>query len=186
PDKVRQIPPPGIKVADADRAELERGVADLGREIEVLRTSVREPLLALLPDVRIYHKAVHDALKYDEFYDQREIAVARKHVRTGLDRARALRDGKAPWTTATGLVARGYVSKIDGSVQPYGLVVPRDYQPTEKKGRRLDLWCHGRGEKLTELAFITQRESAPGEFTPEGAFVLHLYGRYCCAHKLPV
>ena len=32
--------------------------------------------------------------------------------------------GKAPWTTATGLVVRGYRSKIDGSVQPYGLVVP--------------------------------------------------------------
>ena len=41
-----------------------------------------------------------------------------------MERASQLRDGKAPWTTATGLVVRGYVSKIDGSVQPYGLVVP--------------------------------------------------------------
>src|SRR5262249_14087934 len=44
-------------------------------------------------------------------------------------------------------------------------------------------WCHGRGEKLTELSFINQRETSRGEFTPPNAFVLHLYGRYCCANK---
>ncbi|HEV3146449.1 MAG TPA: prolyl oligopeptidase family serine peptidase, partial [Gemmataceae bacterium] len=48
---------------------------------------------------------------------------------------------------------------------------------------RLDFWCHGRGEKLTELSFVNQRETSRGEFTPPNAFVLHLYGRYCCANK---
>ena len=35
PDKVRPIPPPGVKIADADRAELQKGVAELGKEIEI-------------------------------------------------------------------------------------------------------------------------------------------------------
>ncbi len=95
----------------------------------------------------------------------------------------SLREGKAPWNTATGLVVRGYVSKIDGSVQPYGLVVPASYQPNTPHQFRLDVWCHGRGENLSELSFINGRQSSPGEFTPPNAFVLHPYGRYCNANK---
>jgi hypothetical protein len=48
---------------------------------------------------------------------------------------------------------------------------------------RLDVWCHGRDEKLTELKFLGDREHSAGEFTPPGAFVLHAYGRYCNAFK---
>src|SRR5205814_1617728 len=73
--------------------------------------------------------------------------------------------------------------RIDGSVQPYGLVVPASDRPEVRQARRLDFWCHGRGEKLTELSFIQQRLNSPGEFTPPNAIVLHLYGRYCCANK---
>src|SRR4029079_11672426 len=69
------------------------------------------------------------------------------------------------------------------SVQPYGMVVPEDWKPGDKKPRRLDFWLHGRGEKLSELAFLEDRMKNKGEFTPPGAFVLHLYGRYCCANK---
>src|SRR5262249_58036170 len=46
-----------------------------------------------------------------------------------------------------------------------------------------DLWWHGRGETLSELNFIDQRQRSPGEFTPPHAFVLHPYGRYCNANK---
>ena len=31
--------------------------------------------------------------------------------------------------------------------------------------------------------FNNQRMNSKGEFTPEGAIVLHLYARYCCANK---
>ena len=48
---------------------------------------------------------------------------------------------------------------------------------------RLDAWFHGRGETLSEVNFIYDREHNPGEFTPPDAFVLHLYGRYCNASK---
>ena len=48
---------------------------------------------------------------------------------------------------------------------------------------RLDIWFHGRGEKLTELSFLNQRIHNPGQFTPDDSLVLHLYGRYCNANK---
>src|SRR5439155_25306501 len=110
--------------------------------------------LALLPDVQIFHKAVHDALKYDEFYSPAETKVAAKLLELGEERAKELKAGKPEWVKQTGLVVRGYVSKIDGSVQPYGLVVPESLKEEPAKQPhlyRLDFWCHGRGEKLTEL-----------------------------------
>src|SRR5439155_6523014 len=184
-DKVRRIPPPGIKIPDSDRAELAAGVAELGKEIESTRSELKgkPALLALLPDVEIYHKAVDWALRFDEFYKSNEVQVARGLLPQAMERVKALRGGWAPWTNATGLVVRGYLSKIDASVQPYGLVVPASYQEPAAQKFRLVFWCHGRGETLTELDFINARQKSPGEFTPPNAFVLHLYGRYCNANK---
>ncbi|MFL5342145.1 MAG: prolyl oligopeptidase family serine peptidase, partial [Gemmataceae bacterium] len=184
-DNVRRVPPPGVAIPDADRQELQAGADALGKEISELRTSLKgkPALLDLLPDVQIFHKAVDWALRYNEFYDVKEVAVAKQQLQLGMERAKALRDGKPSWPARTGLVVRGYVSKIDGSVQPYGLVVPPTYKPDYPHKYRLDFWCHGRGEKLTELSFIQGRLNSPGEFTPPNAFVLHLYGRYCNANK---
>jgi pimeloyl-ACP methyl ester carboxylesterase len=187
PEKVRRIPPEGIKVPAEVRAELQKRCDELGKTIDNLRDALKSKppfLLALLPDVQIFHKAVHDALKYDEFYSPAEFDIARNLLEQGFLRASRLRSGSLDWTRASGYVVRGYVSKIDGSVQPYGLVVPASYEYGRSPHRyRLDFWCHGRGEKLTELAFLDQRMKSPGEFTPRDAFVLHLYGRYCCANK---
>jgi pimeloyl-ACP methyl ester carboxylesterase len=184
-DAVRRIPKPGVTLPESDRAELQAGVERLSREIDALRGSLakKPALLGLLPDVQVYHNAVRYALTYDEFFDPKEIAVAKSLVKQGQDRADQLRGGQAPWTTATGLVVRGYVSKIDGSVQPYGLVVPASYQANSPHHFRLDLWWHGRGETLSELSFIDGRQKSPGEFTPRDAFVLHPYGRYCNANR---
>jgi dienelactone hydrolase len=184
-DKVRPVPPPGISVPDDVRQELRSGVDALGKEIEELPKALagKPALLGLVPDVEIFHNAVRFALAYGEFYDAREFDVARAQLQAGRERARQLREGKAPWATATGLVVRGYRSKIDGSAQPYGLVVPASFRADSPFKHRLDLWCHGRGEKLTELAFLRDRQRSPGEFTPRDALVLHLYGRYCNANK---
>jgi len=183
PDNVRPIPPPGVALPEPDKAELEAGLKALGEELASLR-----PKLAAKPDhladVEIYHKAVRYAVQHNEFFNAREIPVAKQLLKNGMDRAAALKEGKSPWGSATGLVARGYVSKIDGSVQPYGLVVPASYAPGATNKFRLDTWFHGRGETLSEVNFIDQRQKSPGEFTPKDAFVLHLYGRYCCANKL--
>jgi hypothetical protein len=185
PDKVRPVPPPGIQVPDAERAELQTAVAALGKDIEALRRDLagKPALLELLPDVQIFHNAVRYPLEYNEFYAPAELETARWLLTQGSERAAQLRAGQAPWTTVRGLVVRGYLSKIDGSVQPYGLVVPASYRPDSPYEHRLDLWCHGRGEKLTELNFLNGRQTSPGEFTPKHAFVLHLYGRYCNANK---
>jgi poly(3-hydroxybutyrate) depolymerase len=174
---IKPVPAVGIEVPPADRAELEAGLARLRSATSNLKKS------ALLPDVLIYQEAVRYALEYNEFFKPAEVAAAKKLIEQGEQRAAQLAAGEAPWTTATGLVVRGYVSRIDGSVQPYGLVMPASYSPTAPHRWRLDAWFHGRDEALSEVNFLTARQRSPGEFTPRDTIVLHLYGRFCNANR---
>jgi poly(3-hydroxybutyrate) depolymerase len=172
---LKPVPPPGIDVPASDRAELEVGLARLRAATAKLKGN------PLLPDVLIYQEAVRYTLQYNEFFKPAEIAAAKALLSNGQERAAQLAEGSAPWTKATGLVVRGYVSKIDHSVQPYGLVIPAGFKPDHP--HRLDAWFHGRNETLSEVNFLTDRQKSPGEFQPRDAIVLHLYGRFCNANR---
>jgi hypothetical protein len=175
-DNVRPVPPPGINLPPADAEDIAKGLTELQGLIKTIGKH------ELLPDVEIYEKAVRWAVDYKEVFDK-GIPAVKNVLKTGLARAKAMKEGNTPWTTQTGLVVRGYRSKIDGSVQPYGLVIPKDYDFAGKKAHRLDFWWHGRGETLSEVNFIQGRQSSPGDFTPPETIVLHPYGRYCNANK---
>ena len=185
PPPAKRLPPAGVAIPTAARTELTAGAASLASEIAELRTSLakKPSLLALLPDVEIFHKAVDWALRYDEFFDAKQVDYARHLLTLGKERAAALHEGKAPWLDATGQVIRGYRSKLDDSVQPYALVVPADWKRGAGPARRLDVVLSGRNEKRTELAFIGEHEKSPGEIVPPEAIVLHAYGRFCNATK---
>ncbi len=170
------IPPPGMALAPADKTALAEGLAAFAAKTDALK---KHPLW---PDLEIYRKAVAWSLEAGTIYNARELATAKELLVEGTARAEALAKGAAPWTKQTGLVVRGYVSKLDSSVQPYGLVVPENAFDNQK--HRLDLFLHGRGESLTELSFLEQRRKNAGEFIPPGALVLHPYGRFCNANHL--
>jgi dienelactone hydrolase len=174
---VRPVPPPGIEIGVADRKSLEAGLARLKEKIAKLPPS---PQLA---DVRIFHDAVHYALAYNGFLKEDEVFKARELLAQGEQRADALAKGDAPWSRQTGLIVRGYQSKIDDSYQPYGLVVPPNWSPAVPHKWRLDAWFHGRSETLTEVNFLWERQRNAGQFTPADTIVIHLYGRYCNANK---
>ena len=177
PPTTKRVPPAGVAIPASDRAELEAGVKALGAELTAL---AKNPLL---PDVEIFHKAVDWALRYDEFFDVKQVGAAKALLKEGTERAQALRSGKAPWTTATGFVVRGYRSKIDGSAQPYGLVVPATWKAGDTHPRHLYLWQHGRGDTISELAFISEHMKKGADFMPPDTFVLSAYGRFCNATK---
>ncbi|RYD66463.1 MAG: hypothetical protein EOP84_31180, partial [Verrucomicrobiaceae bacterium] len=147
---VKPIPPPGIEVPADVRSELSAGVEALGKEIAGLEMELanKPSLAAAIPDVQVFHKAVDWALRYGEVFDVKQIAVAKKQLALGLERAKALREGVVPWNGQTGLVVRGYRSKIDGSIQPYGLVIPEKWNLNEKSPRRLDFWRFERQKLL--------------------------------------
>lgn len=178
----KPLPPPGKPVPDAERAKLTAGLARLQSAIDLARQS-KSARQDLLPDAQIFHKAVDWALRYDEFHDIKEFERAAKMIDTGVERAQQLASGRAPWTQESGLVPLAYKSSIDDSLQPYGLVIPKSWSADPARPWRLDVWFHGRGETLSELAFLHQRLTSAGEFTPANAIVAHLYGRYCNANR---
>lgn len=183
PDNVRRIPKLGVDVPEADRQELEQGLKTLAEQIARLKQSDKPIAKKLLPDVLIYHRAVDQALRYREFFDVKEIPVAKGLLKQGQQRAEQLLDGKAPWAEQTGPVVRGYISRIDQTVQPYGLVIPAGYDFASTKPHRLDFWFHGRGETLSEVNFLNDRSKNVGPISPPETIVLHPYGRYCNANK---
>jgi Prolyl oligopeptidase family len=183
PASVRRIPKEGVKLALEVRDELTGKLADLRKTIDKVAASSTPRTRDFVLDLEVLYKAVHDALAYDEFFDTNEIAKARKLLSLGQQIASAADVTGEPRGLLPGkkLTVGGYRSKIDGSVQPYGLVIPEGPVPT--LGYRLDVWCHGRGETLSELNFIDERLTRIGEFNPPGTIVLHPYGRYCNANK---
>src|SRR6185436_3217186 len=96
----------------------------------------------------------------------------------GAERARQLAAGKSPWIVERGRTLRGYWSEVDGSVQPYGLVVPESYDG--KRPSRLDVNLHGRLGRLNEvnmLAKYTDPKTNWPSVSDDGQICLDVFGR---------
>ncbi|MBP3961074.1 prolyl oligopeptidase family serine peptidase [Gemmata sp. G18] len=179
-DSVRPVPPVGNAIPDADADEIKKGLAELQQLIKDIGKH------DLLPDVQVYEKAVRWALEYKEIYDGKGAKPAtnvKKALAAGLERAKQLKSGQAPWATQTGSVLRAYTSKIDGSAQPYWLIVPKDYDFTAKTKHRLDFWWHGRFENVVEAGFMAGSPGTGGIIPAPGALILHPFGRFSNANK---
>ncbi len=183
PGQVRQVPPLGIEVSQVDRERLESGLGRLATAIGGLRTADNPQVVALLADVEIFHRAVDQALRFNEMFTSGDLRQADDLLAEGLKRAQALANTDPYWTRARGLVVRGFRSVLDDTVQPYGLVIPDTYRDDLPYRYRTDIWFHGRGEKAVELQFIHARMTKPGEYQPEDTIVLHPFGRYSNAFK---
>ena len=183
PEQVRPVPPLGIELSDSDKQELLMGVDALHKSVNQLRQRDDVFTVDLLPDVEIFLRAVTQGIKYRELFSARDVKNAAKVLAEGQKRADALLKGEAPWTSQKGLVVRGFRSRIDRTVQPYGLVIPDSYTDAGKSRYRLDLWFHGRGERSSESVFIAERMTRIGRFAPRDTIVLHPYGRYSNAFK---
>jgi len=177
-----QPPPPAVA------ARLETGRRALVSRIESLKKddSIRPRLVA---DVEVFAKAVEWAVRHNEFYPPRSgagttawIGYAEKALATGLRRAEELANGKPSWVLQPGSTIRGYYSKIDGSVQPYAVSLPKGINPRSGTRYRLHLKLHGRGGTLNELRFIAQHE---GKALPAGQAFLQLdvFGRTNNAYR---
>lgn len=171
----RTIPPPGIQLPAEQRDRLARKLHDAKQRLEIVSKN------QLAADAAIFIKAVDFALRHDEFYAESEIGRADTALQLADQRLAALAEGKSPWRAERGLVVRGYRSSVDGSAQPYGLVLPDDLDLT--RPAPLYVWLHGRGDKTTDLHFIHQCLTRRPNIAPQDAIVLQAFGRHCIGFK---
>lgn len=153
---------------EQERARLEARLAAVAGKVD------------LQADARIFLKGIQWALRYETKLEPKDRAL----IRESLDRARQRLDtlaaDKSDWTKRHGKVVRGFVSAVDGSVQPYGLIIPANYDP--KRAWRLDVVLHGstRPTGLSELRFLKRFDEGdgPAKAAPEQNYLeLHPLGR---------
>jgi hypothetical protein len=178
----RILPPEGMAVPTEVRDALQKEIESHRQAVARLQSSdASQQTRHLLPDVEVFLKGVDYALRGNELYSLREIGWAKRQLKLAGDRCAELTKGKHSWTTERGLVVRGFRSALDDSVQPFGLVIPQALDLS--KPAPLYVWLHGRGDKVLDVQFIEQRLTSPGQIQPDGAIVLHPFGRYCNGYK---
>lgn len=182
-ETVRRIPKAGIVVPADRRDSLTAALRVLQQKLNQLSSSPDPAISNLMSDVMIFERAVRCALDYDEFFAPADLNKADQLLVEGIRRADQLLAGTPDWPNQSGLVVRGYISRIDHTVQPYGLVIPPTYPSDGSVPTRCDIWFHGRGETLSEVNFLWEHMKSAGRYVPDHTIVLHPYGRYSNAFK---
>ncbi len=144
----------------------------LQRDLKELETKAAQNV-----DAAIFAKGAAWALRFETTLTPKDALLVRKALDHGLRRAG---DAGRSWAKKKGKVARGFVSAVDQSVQPYGLVVPAGYDPA--KPIRLDVVLHGSQQPsgLSELRHIDRFDDNddPAAKGPDQDFIeLHPLGR---------
>jgi dienelactone hydrolase len=146
------VPPPTA----AEIRQIQDKVDELTRRVAALQAKRVDA--ALVADADVYRKAAAYILRLPEEFVAKEFVPNTLAVLdTGIARAKELEAGASSWAKRKGHVLRAYVSRVDGSVQPYGLTIPASYDGT--RPMRLDIWQHGTNRAMNEVAFIVQQEA---------------------------
>jgi pimeloyl-ACP methyl ester carboxylesterase len=151
-----QSPSPTPPPTAVEIGQIQAKVDDLAQRVTTLRRKGVDA--ALVADADVYRKAAEYILRFPEEFVAKEFVPNTLAVlEIGIARAKELESGTPSWPKRTGRVVRAYVSRVDGSVQPYGLTIPASYDG--KRPMRLDIWQHGTNRAMNEVAFIVQQEA---------------------------
>ncbi|HEV3438842.1 MAG TPA: hypothetical protein VG122_15860, partial [Gemmata sp.] len=126
-----------------------------------------------------YLKAAENIVRFEEWYSDSSENWAIQTLDQGLERAKQAEGGKAPWRDSPGKgVVRAYGTDLDGSIQPFAVLLPHDYGKDPKKKWRLDIVLHGRDSALTEAKFIATHGTTTRAAPKDLDYVqLEVYGR---------
>lgn len=168
--------PAALPLSAEQRRALEAGLRTLDDSLDAAET----PRGGNLADAAIFAKGVEWALRHDREFSADDVRQLERALRRGAERVAALAEGRCPWADRRGSLVLGYESRIDGSRQPYGLVVPKDHDP--RRPIRLDVVLHGssRPVGMSELRFMARFDEGdePAADPPDAPFIeLHPLGR---------
>lgn len=193
---IKMLPPRGDALSQNERQSLEKKLAEFSQAIDELvhRCSEDGRDLAWVPDVEVFARSVRLALSQQLFYKANDVTLARTLLGIGHTRLQEAAKGKRGLellgyeidSIETQTLAGGFRSRIDDSIQPFGIVIPPTLNKQIASARspvRLDVWLHGRGDTKAEMPFLNERLKKPGQVSPTDAVVLHPFGRHCNAFK---
>lgn len=166
-------------------------LAEAGQQLQLLRTELAglrdRPELQttqgrqLLADVQVFEKAAAWMLRFSEFPKEPWVGQLQRVLSEGRRRASRLLEGAPDWNLRVGTTIRGYVSAVDGSVQPYALTLPEGVDPVTAKRWPVHVVLHGRADQMNEVNFIERMDGrGPGASRNErpGQWLqLDVYGR---------
>jgi hypothetical protein len=158
-----------------EKQQIQAKIDRLGAMIRDMRA--RRVDDSLLVDVEIFHEAARWIMVFpEEFFNKNAVAHTLHVLDMGLERAAQLKDGKSPWLSQKGRLMRGYRSAIDGSVQPFQLTIPDDYDGSRPVP--LDVVEHGRQVSKYEVEFISSfaEQGANRPYLP-GTIQVGIFGR---------
>ena len=173
----QQGPPPPVVAKPEELAQIRSKSEQIETIVSALKAAHADA--TLVGDVEVYAHTGRMLLEFpDLFGTQAAIDHAMETLDSGVARARQLQAGQSPWTQGDSRLY-AYVSKIDGSVQPYHVSLPANYDPS--KPARLYVWLHGRQNNTTEAAFIYSFDHprGPGNapVADQGQIQIDLFGR---------
>ncbi len=185
PTNVRTVPPIGIELKSEALRRIDARVAKIRKELSEIDDldDISFCLLEVIPravEISVETRMIYREKELDDIaklFDEGERRLSA--AKTG-QRGRALLGISSQHPT---LVVAGFRSKLDNSVQPFGLELPQEFDVANENSWRLDVWLHGRAERVSEVAFLTQRRTKPSQYRPANTIVLHPYGRYSNAFK---
>lgn len=163
-----------FRPSERDRRQIETKLTALTASVNALRAAKTDD--DLLVDVEVCQRAVENILRFpEEFFDQQHVANAFTTLDRGLERAQQIKSGNPVWTKQKGRVSRAYRSRVDGTPQPYRVIVPDSYDGT--RPTRLYVYLHGRGSTDFEVNWMAASER-PNVPAPEVSHIqLQAFGR---------
>ncbi|MEO7652146.1 MAG: alpha/beta hydrolase-fold protein [Bryobacteraceae bacterium] len=175
--KPSRAAPAPIQVKLDDLAKVKAKAEQIEALLKDLKAKHAAP--ELVGDVEVYANAGRMLLEFPELIvAQAAIDRAFLVLDQGIERARQLQRGQPQWNQGKKQI-HAYYSEIDGSVQPYGITLPANYDPS--KPTRLYVWLHGRSNNMIESEFIYnfQNPKPPGNapVADQGQIQLDCFGR---------
>ena len=173
------VTPASVSLGQSSQSLTTKQRPTFDQELRTLQDSL-DALQGDVADAAIFSKGLEWALRYDKKFSPRDVALLQNAITRGKQRAQALAADRKPWSTRKDKLALGYVSRVDDSVQPYGVIIPENYDPS--KPIRLDVVLHGSTSPvgLSELKFIARFDQGDKKQTgaPDKPYIeLHPLGR---------
>jgi hypothetical protein len=149
------------RVTDSERQALRERIAALDARVAAAVAAGKSDA-ERAADVRVYFDSVQRVVDYEPVLDAKGRDQMEAALKVGEARLAHLEEGRHPWAGEGGRSLRGFVSAVDGSVQPYILTAPAGSRGANPM--RLDIQLHGsmsRRSAIGVLDFLARGGATP-------------------------